>query len=301
MKLTNADRVVFPEDGITKGEVFEYYGAVGERMLPVVAGRALTVERYPKGLGGDGFMQKNAPDHYPDELIGRFEVEREGGGTTVYPVVDSVEGILYFANLGVITFHAPPATVDDLQHPDWLIWDLDPPEGDLELVRRAAHTMRDLLEGFEIPTLAMTSGSKGYHLRTRLDRTADVETVAAVARGTAELAAAAHPELMTVAFKKVERRGRVFVDWLRNAPFSTSVVPWSLRARPGAPVAVPLTWGEVDTVAPNGVGLRSVKERLQSEPWAGGEPLDVTPLAGTVQGALDEAGIHLEPFDRFRS
>ncbi len=245
-------------------------------------------------------MQKNTPDHYP-EMIGRFEVERGGGGTTVYPVVDSVEGIAYFANLGVITFHAPPATVDDLRHPDWAIWDLDPPEGGLELVRRAAHQMRDVLESFGVSTVVMGSGSKGYHLRTPLDGTADVETVAGVARGTAELAAAAYPDVFTVAFKKAERSGRVFIDWMRNAPLSTAVAPWSLRARPGAPVAVPLAWDEVDTVAPNAVGLRSVEERLHSDPWAGCEPLNLTPVAESVQGALDEAGIHLEPFDRFRS
>lgn len=301
MKLTNADRVVFPDDGITKGEVFDYYRRVGERMLPFVANRPLTVERYPKGLVGDGFMQKNAPDHYPDDLIGRAAVARERGGTTTYPLVDSIEGLAYFANLGVITFHAPPVTSEDMLHPDWIIWDLDPPEGRIELVRLAANTMRSLLAGFGIPTLVMTSGSKGYHLRTPLNRAADFEAVVDIARGTAALAAEAHPDLMTLAFKKAERGDRVFLDWLRNAPLATAVVPWSLRARRGAPVAVPLAWDEVDSIPPDGIGLRSVDQRLEVDPWAGLEPIDPTEAAAAVRQVLRQAGIRLEPFDRFRS
>lgn len=301
MQVSNADRVVFPEDGITKGDVVGYYEMVGERMLPFLAGRALTVERYPRGTGAKGFMQKNAPDHFSDDLIGRHEVPKEDGGTTVYPVVSTVEAIAEFANLGVITFHAPPSTVADEWHPDWAIWDLDPPRGDFAAARESALRMRETLETFDISTLLMTSGSNGYHLRARLQPKADSETVARIARGTAALASAAHPDLMTLAFRKADRGRRVFVDWLRNAPYSTSVVPWSLRAGPGAPVAVPIAWSELDDVDPNGVGFHDVEARLGEDPWAGAETQDLEPVAPVVDAALDEAGIELEPFDRFRS
>lgn len=301
MDVTNADRVVFPDDGITKGEVVDYYLSVGERMLPFVADRALTVERFPKGIGGNGFMQKNTPGHYPGELIDRHEVPREDGGTTTYPVIDSVDGIAFFANLGVITFHAPPVTVDDHDHPDWAIWDLDPPEGRVDLVRRAAHAMRAVLDDFGIPTVVMTSGSKGYHLRTRLDETTAIDAVADIARGTAALAAHEHPDLLTLAFKKAERGDRVFVDWMRNAPLATSVVPWSLRPRRGAPAAVPLAWDEVDAIEPNEIGLRSIEARLEADPWSGIGPFDLAPVVTDVAAALDDSGIGLEPFDRFRS
>lgn len=300
MDLTNADRVVFPDDGITKGDVFDYYGTVAGRLVPFLARRALTVERYPKGIGGGGFMQKNAAAHFPDG-IGRFEVPKEGGGTTTYPVVDSEEGIAYFANLGVITFHVPPVTIDEMDHPDWVIWDLDPPEGRVDLVRDAARALRAVLERFDIPTVLMTSGSKGYHLRARLDRDSEWGVVANAARGVAALAAEAHPDLMTLAFRKAERGDRVFVDWLRNAPLATSVAPWSLRARPGAPVAVPLVWEEIDTIAPDGIGLHAIEKRLEADPWAALEPIGLAATAHLVDRALDEAGIHLEPFDRFRS
>lgn len=301
MEVSNADRVVFPDHGITKGEVVAYYVTVAERMLPFVERRALTVERYPKGTGSKGFMQKNAPDHLSEDLIDRHEVEKEDGGTTVYPVVRGPDAIAAFANLGVITFHVPPSTVDDANHPDWVIWDLDPPSGEFELVRQAARLMRDVLESFGISTVLMTSGSNGYHLRAKLAPVIEAATVSEVARGLSALAVEAHPDELTLAFRKDERGDRVFVDWLRNAPYSTSVVPWSLRARPGAPVAVPISWEELETIDPNGVGLGDVEARFDLDPWGDVRAQDLTETVGTVVDALADAGIELEPFDRFRS
>jgi bifunctional non-homologous end joining protein LigD len=301
MRVSNADRVVFPEDGITKGEVVAYYVSVARRMLPFVAGRALTVERYPKGIGEKGFMQKNAPDHFDDNMIDRHEVPKEDGGTTVYPVVRDESGIAAFANLGVITFHAPPVTLSDERHPDWAIWDLDPPAGGFDLARDAARAMEDVLASFGIATVLMTSGSNGYHLRAKLEPTTDVRDVSELARGTAAIAEAAHPGLLTLAFRKKERGDRVFVDWLRNAPYSTSVVPWSLRARDGAPVAAPISWDELGEVDPNGITYANVKSRLDVDPWQGHQSLDIRDAVDRLRAALDEAGIELEPFDRFRS
>jgi bifunctional non-homologous end joining protein LigD len=300
MEVTHPDRVVFPDDGITKGEVVAYYQLVADRMLPFIAGRALSVERFPQGIGGKGFMQKNAPDHYPEDLVGRHEVPKEGGGITIYPVVDSAEGVAYFANFGVITFHVPSVLIEDEEHPDWVIWDLDPPPDRVDLVREAAGALRSILEDHGIPTFPLASGSNGYHLRARLEPTLDVEDVAGIARGIAALAEAAHPDLMTVAFRKADRGDRVFVDWLRNSGRSTSVVPWSLRPRPGAPVAAPVAWEELASVAPDGIRLRTVDERLGADPWADQEPVDLAPEVDTVERAVADAGIELEPFDRFR-
>lgn len=301
MEVSNADRVVFPDDGITKGDVVAYYESVSERMMAFVADRALTVERFPRGTGSKGFMQKNAPDHFSDELIDRHQVPKEDGGTTTYPVVRRPGTIAEFANLGVITFHAPPSTVSDEDHSDWIIWDLDPSSGDFDTARRAAHELKAILDGFDIDTMLMTSGSNGYHLRARLDPVIPSHEAALIARGTAALAESAHPDLMTLAFRKKERADRVFVDWLRNAPYSTSVVPWSLRARTGAPVAVPIAWEEVDDIDPNGVTFGNVSHRFDVNPWTNHSPLNLEETAQVVQDALDEADIVLEPFDRFRS
>jgi bifunctional non-homologous end joining protein LigD len=191
--------------------------------------------------------------------------------------------------------------VDDEFHPDWAIWDLDPPPDRVELVREAAHALRDVLDGYGIPTVLMTSGSKGYHLRARLKPTLDIDSVGLIARGTAAIAAAANDDLMTLAFRKADRGDRVFVDWMRNTPRSTSVVPWSLRPRSGAPIAVPLRWEELDKVAPDQVRLPMVEERLKSNPWAKAKQIDLATVVDSVQGAIEDAGIDLEPFDRFRS
>ena len=223
-------------------------------------------------------MQKNAPDHFGDDLIRRHETPKEGGGTTVYPVVDSEEAIAAFANWGVITFHVPPVTIDDEWHPDWVVWDLDPPPGQVDLVREAATRLRTILERFGIATVPMTSGSKGYHLRAPLEKTLDIEAAATMARGVAALASAEHDELMTIAFLKKERGNRVFVDWLRNASYATSVAPWSLRARPGAPVATPLRWEQVPEVDPDGIHLGEAVD-VDPDPWKGTKPADLTTAA----------------------
>lgn len=300
MEISNPDRVVFPEDGITKGEVAAYYATVAHRMLPFIEGRALTVERFPKGLGGNGFMQKNAPDHYPEDLIGRYEVPKEGGGTTVYPVIDSADAIAYFANLGAITFHVPPVLVADELHPDWVIWDLDPPPDRVDLARSAARVLRGLLEDVGVATALLASGSKGYHLRAPIVPNLEADVVDRVARGTAALAVAADPDLLTIAFRKADRGDRVFVDWLRNNPRSTSVAPWSLRPRNGAPLAAPLAWDELSEIGPDTVRLRTVADRLDTDPWQALRPLDLARVAVRVDDAMAAADIELEPFDRFR-
>lgn len=301
MEVSNADRVVFPDDGITKGDVVSYYERVAARMLPFIEGKLLSVERFPRGISGQGFMQKNVPDHAPEDLIGRHTVPKEDGGTTTYPMVSTVEGITFFANLGVITFHVPPSRADDEMHPDWVIWDLDPPPGNVDVVREAAGEMRAVLEGYGIPTVLLTSGSKGYHLRAPLVPGTDFETAVLVARGTAALAAEANEDLMTVAFRKADRGDRVFIDWMRNTPRSTSVVPWSLRPKKGAPLAAPISWSELEEVAPDQIRMGNFTDRSRKRPWSQITTVDLAAAAQKVEADLAAAEIDLEPFDRFRS
>jgi bifunctional non-homologous end joining protein LigD len=300
VEVSNAGRVVFPDDGLTKGDVVGYYEMMAGRMFPFLDRRALTVERYPKGLGDTGFMQKNAPTHFGGELIERKRVPKEDGGDTVYPVLRNQAAIAEYANIGTITFHVPPSMIDDELHPDWVIWDLDPPFDRVELAAEAALALREILEALAVPTVLMTSGSKGYHLRTWIKPGPDAGQVAATARGIAALGEAANPDLLTLAFRKSERDDRVLVDWLRNAPYSTSVVPWSLRARPGAPVAAPIGWDDLESVRPDGVHISDVADR-GSDPWSLDDPFDLSSTVEEVASALDDAGVTLQPFDRFRS
>jgi bifunctional non-homologous end joining protein LigD len=160
--------------------------------------------------------------------------------------------------------------------------------------------MREVLDGYGIPTVLLTSGSKGYHLRAQLQPAIDFESVVLVARGTAALAAAAHEDMMTLAFRKADRGDRVFIDWMRNTPRSTSVVPWSLRPRAGAPVATPISWSELDQLAPDQIRLDNVGDRSRKRPWAKAQPIDLSPAVEKVEADLASTGIVLEPFDRFR-
>jgi bifunctional non-homologous end joining protein LigD len=297
--ITHPNRILFPENGLTKGDVAGYYEAVADRMLPHLRDRPLTVERYPKGIGAQGFMQKNRPSHAPDG-VGAVELDKKDG-VTVYSVVNDRAGLEFFVNLSAITFHVPTVTVTDGWHPDWVIWDLDPPENGEGLAAAAADQLRGFLQGIGIPTLLMATGSKGFHLRMPIQRGPTAADVDRLARGTAALAVRAFPDQLTIAFKKADRQGKVFVDWLRNAPRATSVVPYSLRPKAKAPVAAPLGWDELDR-GPAGVTLTTIEERLdEADPWAGVEPLDLEPIIGEVETALDVEGITLEPFDRFRS
>jgi bifunctional non-homologous end joining protein LigD len=301
MQISNADRVVFPDGPITKGDVVGYYLEVGERMLPHIAGRPLTLQRFPKGIGAGGFMQKNTPQHYPPS-IERFSVPKKGG-TTVYPVVRDAPDIAYLANQGTITFHVWASRVEDDGNPDRIVFDLDPPEHDLRGVRDAARIVRQLFDELGLPSVPLATGSKGYHVVAPIRPDSDAGRVASAMQGAAVLLAEAHPDHLTTEFRKENRRGRVFLDWLRNTPGATSVCAWSLRPRPHAPVATPVTWEELDEVAPDGVRLCDVDGRLGTDPLAAlaEQPVDAADAIGALEDLLDSAGIHSEPFDRFRS
>jgi bifunctional non-homologous end joining protein LigD len=300
--VSNADRVVFPDVGITKGEVVAYYEVVADTMLPHLAGRPLTLERYPRGIAAPGFMQKNAADHFPAS-IQRVEVPKRDG-TTTYPVVTETPDLAYLANQGTITFHAWSSRLPDLEHPDRLIIDLDPSEGDTERVRQAAHIVGPLMAELGLASIPVATGSKGYHVVAPIHPAINGDDVAEVMNGLALWLAHAHPDLLTTEFRKEGRKGRVFVDWLRNRPGQTTVVPWSLRARPGAPAAVPLEWDELDDVAPDALGLRSIAHRLvRADPLTAlaQQPSDARRACAEIPRMLDEAEIQIEQFDRFRS
>ncbi len=303
MQVSNAGRIVFPEAGVTKGDVVSFYARVAGRMLVHMAGRPLTLQRFPKGLSGPGFMQKNTPKHYP-ESIGRFTVDKRGGGTTTYPVVSDSADIPYLANQGTITFHIWPSRMADPWTPDRIIFDLDPPEGAVAPVRRAASIVRGFLDTLGLPSLPVATGSKGYHVVSPIKASVTAERLSAALYRAAHLLADRHPDLLTVEFRKENRRGRVFLDWMRNHPGATSVCPWSLRPRPQATVAVPITWDDLEETPPDAWTLRTIETRLAlPDPLAElvANPPDPVDAVTALEATLDEAGIHPEPFDRFRS
>lgn len=298
-EVSNPDRVLFPGAGFTKADIVEYYERIGAAMLPHVSGRPLTLERYPRGIGAKGFMQKNAAKHFPD-FIGRIELPKSDG-TTTYPLVETPEGIAYLANQGTITFHVWTSRLPDLWHADRLIMDLDPAEGDPAAARAATRIIGSMLDDLGITSAPMATGSKGYHVFAAIEPTLEADVLGLLSRQLAHLAAHAHPDLLTTEFRKENRKGRVFVDWLRNQPGSTGVAPWSLRPRTGAPVAVPITWAELETTAPDEWRLDTIDKRVGVDPILELVPQDLGDLIEPVARQIDDAGIVLATFDRFRS
>ncbi len=297
VEISHPEKLLYPKDGITKGEVAAYYEQAAALMLPHLASRPLTLERYPAGIDKPGFMQKHAGKGFPP-FIERVELPKQDG-TVQYPSIKDDEGLLYLVNQNTITFHIPCIRTFDLEHPDRLVFDLDPTEGDVEGARFGAEAVANLLNEMGVGSHVMTSGSKGYHVVVDLRPTIDFDSLARFAQASAVLLSHLHPDRLTVEFLKKERKSRVFVDWLRNGFGATGVSPYSLRPRPGAPIAMPITWDELPHTQPNQFQLREVADRLGTDLWRGAEPVDLTDALSAVDSLVAERGIELPQFDRF--
>jgi bifunctional non-homologous end joining protein LigD len=313
--VSNAARMVFPEVGCTKGDVVAYYDRLAARLLVHVAGRPLSIQRFPKGLAAPGFFQKNVPAHYPDS-IERFAVPRSRAATrkhapkagaqavTIYPLVCEPDHFAYLANQGALEFHVPTACADQLFRPNRIVIDLDPPGGAFAEVRRAAYLVRDALDAFGLPTVPVATGSKGFHVIAAIAPSIDADVLATAVHQFATLIANRHPQELTLAYRVAMRGQRVFIDWLRNTPLATVVAPFSLRARPRATVATPLSWQELESTDPDAYSIADAARLLdRSDPL--GElaqaPCDAQPFVTAVGDAFEASGLTLETFDRFRS
>ena len=269
IEVTNPAKELFPADGITKRDLADYYRQVGEVMVPHIAGRPVHMRRFPNGIEGKRLDQKQVPRYFPD-WIGRVRIERRSGGAITQAVCNDVASLVYLAGQACITPHTWLSRARSLEHPDLLVFDLDPSEGRRDALVTAAHGLRDALEEVELEPAVKSSGSRGFHVVVPLDGSADFDEARSFARALAELVAGRHPDELTTEQRKARRGGRLFLDTLRNAYGQTVVPPYAVRARPGAPVAAPLTWDEVDAgFDPQGVTVRDVLHRLErrGDPW----------------------------------
>jgi bifunctional non-homologous end joining protein LigD len=262
--VTNGDRVMFPESGITKGEMVEHYARVAKQMLPYLRGRPVSMQRVRDNIKTQVFYQKDTPPHFPEWI--RRVVVPKSGGTVTHVVCDDAATLVYLANQGVVTPHVWLSRVDALDKPDRMIIDLDPGDGGVADARFAAVIARDVLTQAGLVPYLMATGSRGYHVVVPLRPQADFEEVRAIAFGLAEQMAKHAPERLTTEFYKVERAGRLFLDVNRNAWAQTAVPPYSIRPKEGAPVAVPLRWDELETVVPDQWNVRTIASRLADEP-----------------------------------
>jgi bifunctional non-homologous end joining protein LigD len=274
VQLSNPDKVLFPHDGITKAELVEYYRRIARRMVPHLRDRPLTMERFPNGVDGERVFQKGIPKYFP-EWIDRVEVPKEGG-TVVHPLCQDAATLVYVANQACITPHVWLSRRDrfGLDHPDQLIVDLDPdPAHGFEQARLAAISVKGLLDEVGLASFVKTTGSKGLHVTVPLDRRSDADAVRAFALELGEVLVAREPELLTLEFRKDKRGGRLLVDLKRNGYAQTAVPPYSVRARPGATVATPIDWSEIESpgLRPYDFTIRTIFGRLEriEDPWSG--------------------------------
>jgi bifunctional non-homologous end joining protein LigD len=260
--ITHPDKVLFPEDGITKRELAGYYEAVASVMLPHLRGRPVTMERYPSGIGRPGFWQKDVSRGFP-EWLERVEVPKKDGAVN-HPLATDARSLAWMANQNAVTLHVWPSRLPALFHPDLCLFDLDPASDDPEAARAATLQVRALLDELGLRSWVKTTGSKGFHVAVPLDGSAGFDAVAAFAHHAGALLVKRDPARLTQEFLKADRGGRVLVDTGRNGWSATFAAPYTVRARPGAPVSAPCTWPEVERgeALPRSFTLRSMARRL---------------------------------------
>jgi bifunctional non-homologous end joining protein LigD len=268
--ITHPEKVLFPDDGITKGDLAGYYEAIAPVMLPHLRGRPVTMERYPSGIGTKGFWQKDVSKGFPGWLQ-RVEVPKKDG-VVHHPIVMDVRSLLWMTNQNTITQHVWTSRTPRLTHPDLCVFDLDPSGDDVAAVRAAAIGLRDLLEELSLPSWVKTSGSKGFHIVVPVDGRTHIDEVARFAAAVGTLFVSRAPDRLTQEFSKADRQGRIYVDTGRNGYSATFAAAYTVRARRHAPVSAPCTWEEIERgrVSPATFTLRNMPERVAAvgDLWA---------------------------------
>ena len=289
MKLSSADKVLWPEPGFTKRDLAEYYLAVADRMLPHLQGRPLTLLRANAGINGERFLQKNLPPSAPASVT-RFEVWTETSNRNVaYALADEAEDLAYFANQNAVELHPWFSRIDKPDRADAVAFDLDP-SGDRVVLSWAAQQVRAVLDELGLHGLAKTSGKRGLHIYVQVERRYDFGTLRGFALAVGRMTAARFPDDLTVEMRKADRGDRLLLDWSRAGRAQTLAAPWSPRAAPGGTVSMPLTWDEVTAnLDPTAFTLATALDR--PDHWAkvpGGQRLE------RAIAALAKAGFPVE-------
>jgi bifunctional non-homologous end joining protein LigD len=291
--ITHPEKVLFPEDGITKGELAAYYETIAPIMVPHISGRPLTMERYPAGIGTKGFWQKDVSKGFPDWLE-RVEVAKKDG-TLHHPLINDSRSLLWMTNQNTITPHVWVSRVPRLYFPDVCVFDLDPPDDhDPAVLRAAALGLRDLLNELDLRSWVKTSGSKGFHILLSLDARLKTGDVARFAHALGALLVKRDPDHLTQEFSKADRGGRILVDTGRNGYSATFAAAYAVRARAGAPVSAPCTWQEVaaGAVEPRSFTVRTMADRVAAvgDLWAeiGDSRIDLKAAAKKLREAAGD-------------
>jgi bifunctional non-homologous end joining protein LigD len=267
VKISNPDKVIFTDPLVTKGEVIQYYAEVARRMLPFVSRRVLSIVRCPKGIAQTCFYKKH-PGPGSKGIV-TIPVAGNDGEEDIYFYIEDKAGLIAEAQMGTLEFHTWGSRVEQLEKPDMMVFDLDPDEGlDLSRVRQGVLDIRQILTQLSLKAYLKTSGGKGYHVVVPLQPAVSWEEFHDFARGVAEVMAQTWPERYTSNVRKSQRTNKIFIDWIRNGRGATSIAPYSIRARKGARVSMPIAWEELDRVAPDAVTMAEALLRIKGDdPW----------------------------------
>jgi bifunctional non-homologous end joining protein LigD len=272
VETSNDDKVLFPESGITKSDLVEYYRDVADLMLPHLADRCLTIQRFPAGLGADGFFQQHRSDYFPDFVGGKCLPRAGGNGSVDHIIAGNAASLVYLADQAAIAFHGWQATASEPRSPDRMVFDLDPSDDDFRSVIDCARLLRQALDVCGLVPFVMTTGSRGLHVVAPLSGDDAFDGVREFAKAVAGAVAAKDPERFSTAQRKAARRGRLYIDTGRNAYGQTAVLPYSLRAIEGAPVATPLDWDELARadLSPQSYHIGNLRRRTaqKDDPYA---------------------------------
>ncbi|QAT42219.1 DNA ligase D [Aminipila luticellarii] len=267
IKISSPDKVLFNDPVITKAEVIQYYAKISERMMPYVHRRVLSIVRCPKGISQACFFKKH-PGAGSKGVI-TIPITNSDGETEDYFYIEDTAGLISEVQMGTLEFHTWGSRIDELEKPDMMVFDLDPDEGmELSRIRQGVRDMRNILSELSLNSYLKTSGGKGYHVVVPLKPVADWDTFHDFAKGVAQVMEQKWPDRYTSNVRKAKRSGKIFIDWIRNGRGATSVAPYSIRARKGAGVSMPIAWDELDTVAPDGIHMPEALSRMSSlDPW----------------------------------
>lgn len=267
IKITNPDKVIFDEPEITKEDVIRYYSKVSERMLPYVSRRVLSIVRCPKGVSQTCFYKKH-PGQSSKGII-TIPISNSSGETEDYFYIENESGLIYEAQMGTLEFHTWGSCVEKLENPDIMVFDLDPDEGmELSRVHQGVRDIRNILSELSLNSYLKTSGGKGYHVVVPLIPSVTWDVFYDFSRRVAEVMEQKWPDRYTSNVRKAKRKGKIFIDWIRNGRGATSIAPYSLRARDGAKVSMPISWDELDVVAPDGINMSDALLRIEkNDPW----------------------------------
>lgn len=287
ISVTSLDKIFFPKEGYTKGDLIEYYERVSEFMLPHIEDKMITMIRFPNGIDDKRFFQKDTPDYFPDWIETKC-IKKKDGGETHYVICNKQATLVYLANQACITPHIWLSKKDKPSKPNRLIIDLDPEQDDFASVKIAAQKTRELLEDrLGLPTFIMTTGSRGLHVVVPLKRTRVFDEVREFAQNVADLLEKENPDLLTTAARKNKRENKIFLDVGRNAFAQTAVAPYAVRPIEGAPVATPLYWDDLKekSLSPQSYNIKNLFKKLDKggDPWK-----DIDSKAVVLTSAIKE-------------